>query len=49
MNIVIKMTEAQPDGEPWTQVVKLSDEPAKHTGSPEAIALAMEVLQIGKN
>ncbi|MFL5811814.1 MAG: nicotinate phosphoribosyltransferase [Flavisolibacter sp.] len=46
MNIVVKMTEALPDGEPWTPVVKLSDEPAKYTGSPETIALAKAVLQI---
>jgi nicotinate phosphoribosyltransferase len=46
MNIVIKMTEALPDGEPWTPVVKLSDEPAKYTGSAESIKLAKIVLQI---
>jgi nicotinate phosphoribosyltransferase len=46
MNIVIKMTDALPDGDPWTPVVKLSDEPAKYTGSPETIALAKAVLQI---
>jgi nicotinate phosphoribosyltransferase len=46
MNIVIKMTEALPDGDPWTPVVKLSDEPAKYTGSPESIKLAKAVLQI---
>jgi nicotinate phosphoribosyltransferase len=46
MNIVIKMTEALPDSEPWTKVVKLSDEPMKHTGDETAIALAKAVLQI---
>ena len=46
MNIVMKMTEALPDGEPWTPVVKLSDEPAKHTGDAEQIALAKAALQI---
>jgi nicotinate phosphoribosyltransferase len=46
MNIVMKMTEALPDGEPWTPVVKLSDEPMKHTGDAQNIALAKAVLQI---
>jgi nicotinate phosphoribosyltransferase len=48
MNIVIKMTEALPQSEPWTPVVKLSDEPAKYTGDPETIALAKVVLHISK-
>ena len=46
MNIVIKMTEALPQSEPWTKVVKLSDEPAKYTGDKESIALAKAVLEI---
>ena len=46
MNIVIKMTEALPEAEPWTPVVKLSDEPMKHTGDEQSIALAKAVLQI---
>lgn len=46
MNIVMKMTEACPDGEGWTPVVKLSDERGKYTGSPEYINLAKAVLQI---
>ncbi len=46
MNIVMKMTEALPDGEEWTSVVKLSDEPMKHTGDAQRIALAKEALQI---
>src|SRR5690606_25248657 len=46
MNIVLKMTEAQPEGSPWTPVVKLSDEPNKHTGEPDAIRLARTLLQI---
>ena len=46
MNIVIKMTEAMPENEAWTPVVKLSDEPAKYTGEPDAIELAKKVLQI---
>lgn len=46
MNIVMKMTEALPEGEDWTPVVKLSDEHGKYTGKPEAIALAKAVLHI---
>ena len=46
MNIVIKMTEAMPEAEAWTPVVKLSDEPMKHTGDEQSIALAKAVLQI---
>jgi nicotinate phosphoribosyltransferase len=48
VNIVLKMTEAQPDGEHWTPVIKLSDEPMKHTGDERSIALAKAVLQIGE-
>jgi nicotinate phosphoribosyltransferase len=47
MNIVIKMTEALPAGYSWTPVVKLSDEPGKHSGDERQIALAKEVLGIG--
>jgi len=46
MNIVLKMTEALPDNGTWTPVVKLSDEPAKHTGEPDTINLAKRVLHI---
>lgn len=46
MNIVIKMTEALPEGETWTPVIKLSDEPAKHTGDEQSIAEAKAALQI---
>jgi len=46
MNIVIKMTEAYPEEAEWTPVIKLSDEPGKHTGDPEAIALAQQILHI---
>ncbi len=46
MNIVMKMTEAMPEQEPWIPVVKLSDEPMKHTGDEATIALAKAVLQI---
>lgn len=46
MNIVMKMTEAKPDGQDWTPVVKISDEPNKITGNEERVALAREVLGI---
>jgi len=46
MNIVIKMTEAQPKDGEWTEVVKLSDEPGKHTGTEATIKLAKVILGI---
>ncbi len=46
MNIVLKMTEAQPENANWTGVVKLSDEPKKHTGSIVDIDLAIQLLHI---
>lgn len=46
MNIVIKMTEAQPKDGEWTEVVKLSDEPGKHTGTEATINLAKVILDI---
>jgi nicotinate phosphoribosyltransferase len=48
VNIVMKMTEAQPDGEHWTPVIKLSDEPMKYTGDQHSIAQAKAALQIGE-
>jgi nicotinate phosphoribosyltransferase len=46
MNIVIKMTEAQPAEGEWIPVVKLSDEVGKYTGDSDMIALAKQVLDI---
>ncbi len=46
MNIVIKMTEAYPTDGHWTPVIKLSDEPGKHTGDGKMIALAKQILDI---
>lgn len=46
MNIVLKMTEALPENANWTGVVKLSDEPKKHTGKPEDIDLSKRLLHI---
>jgi nicotinate phosphoribosyltransferase len=46
MNIVMKMTEALPEAQPWIPVIKLSDEPGKHSGDIRMIELAKEVLGI---
>lgn len=46
MNIVIKMTAALPKDGAWTEVVKLSDEQGKYTGSSEVIDLAKTLLNI---
>lgn len=46
MNIVIKMTDALPEEGDWTPVIKLSDEKNKHTGDPETIELAKQLLDI---
>ena len=46
MNIVLKMIETKPEDSEWTKVIKLSDEPNKHTGDPEEIAIAQQILRI---
>lgn len=46
MNIVIKMTEALPEHEIWTPVVKLSDIREKYTGDPKMIELARSFLHL---
>ncbi len=46
MNIVLKMVEAKPEDGDWTPVIKLSDEPNKHTGKLEEITIAKEILNI---
>ncbi|MFA4978218.1 MAG: nicotinate phosphoribosyltransferase, partial [Sphingobacterium sp.] len=46
MNIVIKMTDALPEDDQWTPVIKLSDEPMKHTGDEDSIYIAKKVLMI---
>ena len=46
MNIVIKMSEALSEAEPWTPVVKLSDVPGKHSGDGHTIELAKKILGI---
>src|SRR5690606_20566833 len=46
MNIVLKLISVAEPDIPWTNVVKLSDEPGKHTGDPKMIRLAKEILDI---
>lgn len=46
MNIVLKMTEALPEDSEWTPVIKLSDEPMKHTGDIAEIEMAKRYLHI---
>lgn len=46
MNIVIKMTQALPEHELWTPVVKLSDIKEKLTGDPEMVKLAQRFLHL---
>lgn len=46
MNIVIKLSAAQPQDGEWTEVVKLSDEQEKHTGTEELIRLSKIILGI---
>ncbi|MGX5689648.1 nicotinate phosphoribosyltransferase [Arcticibacter tournemirensis] len=48
LNIVIKMTEAFPENQPWIPVVKLSDERGKYTGDQKMIHLAKEILEINE-
>lgn len=49
MNIVIKMTQALPEDGEWTPVIKLSDEPNKHTGELSEIQLAKTILNIAQH
>ena len=46
MNIVIKMAEALPQDDEWTEVVKLSDEHGKYTGTERMINQAKTILHI---
>src|SRR5690606_1593200 len=46
MNIVIKMTQALAQDSVWTPVIKLSDEPNKHTGDQQEIKTAKYFLNI---
>ena len=46
LNIVVKMTEAFPEEAHWDPVIKLSDDPGKHTGNTETVELAKQILMI---
>jgi nicotinate phosphoribosyltransferase len=46
MNIVIKMSAAQPQDSEWMEVVKLSDEHGKYTGTEKIISLSKVILNI---
>lgn len=46
LNIVIKITEAQPEGQEWISAVKLSDIKGKHTGNNKTINLCKSILNI---
>ncbi|RKR04318.1 nicotinate phosphoribosyltransferase [Kushneria sinocarnis] len=46
LNMVVKMTDARPEGRQWVPVVKLSDIRAKNTGDPEMIQLARRNLSL---
>jgi nicotinate phosphoribosyltransferase len=46
LNIVIKITEAKPEGQHWIHTVKLSDTKGKYTGDETSIKLCKEVLGI---
>jgi len=46
LNMVVKITEAKPEGQDWTATVKLSDNKGKHTGDEKAINLCKTVLNI---
>jgi nicotinate phosphoribosyltransferase len=46
LNMVIKMTEAKPEGEDWIPTIKLSDVEGKHTGDPKEIEIAKHILRI---
>jgi len=46
LNMVIKMTEAKPEGEDWHHVIKLSDDEGKNTGDKKEIEIAKHVLNI---
>lgn len=46
LNIVIKMSEAKPEGQSWVSTVKLSDATGKYTGDEDSIKLCKGVLNI---
>jgi len=46
LNMVIKITEAKPEGDDWSDTIKLSDSEGKHLGNNEEIKTAKYVLKI---
>jgi len=46
LNMVIKITEAKPEGEDWIHCIKLSDSKGKHTGDKKEIEVAKYMLNI---
>jgi len=46
LNIVIKVTEAQPEGRDWLNTIKLSDSKGKYTGDEQTISIAKRSLGI---
>ncbi len=46
LNIVIKLTEARPEGHEWESTVKLSDTTGKYTGDKKQISLSKTILGI---
>ena len=46
LNIVIKLSEAQPEGRQWTPTIKLSDAEGKYSGEKEMIEIALKTLNI---
>jgi nicotinate phosphoribosyltransferase len=46
LNMVIKMTSAKPEGDIWTDTIKISDDEGKHTGNEKEIEVAKYTLKI---
>jgi nicotinate phosphoribosyltransferase len=46
LNMVIKLTDAKPEGESWRHCIKLSDSEGKHTGHWKEIEMAKYFLNI---
>ena len=49
LNMVIKLTEAKPEGEEWHHCIKLSDSKGKHTGDWKEIEMAKYFLNINQD
>jgi nicotinate phosphoribosyltransferase len=44
--MVIKMSDAKPENEEWSPVIKLSDSEGKHTGDQKEIEICKFILRI---